>query len=311
MTSVPVEHTPVLLHEVIELLVADRKGTYYDGTLGDGGYTRSLLAHLNSEGRVIASDWDAEAIHYAGEWAPAFGRRLSVHHGDFCDIHGILSALNIKAVNGMVLDLGLSSRQLNVPERGFSYRTDGPLDMRMDNRRRESAMDVVNKISEGGLKKIFFEYGEERRSASLARIIIRERRRSPITTTFDLAVLMKKHWRPRYYTKSASRIFQSLRIAVNRELDNLELFLDICWQWLHPRGRIAVVTYHSLEDRLVKTAFRRHENPCICPKEAPMCQCGRIPDAIIITRKPARPSAGEIARNPRARSAKLRVAEKL
>lgn len=311
MNSEPPEHKPVLLQEVLRLVVTDRKGMYFDGTLGDGGYTRAILEKLDSDGRVIAADWDSKAIAFAKQWAPEYGERVSVHHNNFCNIDKILFSHTLDAVHGIVLDLGLSSRQIQDTKRGFSYRADGPLDMRMDTRFSETASEILNKAAEGELKKIFFHYGEERRSSSLAGIIIRERQRRPLKTTFDLVELMKKKWRPKYYTKSASRIFQALRIAVNRELDNLERFLDICWHLLLTGGRIAVISYHSLEDRMVKTAFRRHENSCICPNDIPICQCERVPDAKIVTRKPVRPSEEEITHNPRARSAKLRVAEKI
>jgi len=311
MNPEPPEHKPVLLQEVLRLVVTDRKGTYFDGTLGDGGHTRALLEKLDPEGRVIAADWDSKSIAFAKQWAPKYGERVSVHHNNFCNISKILFSHTIDAVHGIVLDLGLSSRQIHDTERGFSYRADAPLDMRMDTRFSETAADILNKATEEELKKIFFHYGEEKRSASLAGIILQQRQRHPLKTTFDLVSLMKKKWRPKYYTKSASRIFQALRIAVNRELDNLERFLELCWNMLLTGGRIGIISYHSLEDRIVKTAFRRHENPCICPKNIPVCQCGRVPDAKIVTRRPVRPSEEEIAHNPRARSAKLRVAEKI
>jgi len=311
MNVEPPEHVPVLLQEVLQLVVTNIKGTYFDGTLGDGGYTKALLNKLDPEGRVVASDWDSRAVAFAEQWAPGYGARLSVNHNNFCNIGDILSSYAIDAVDGIVLDLGLSSRQIQDASRGFSYRADGPLDMRMDCRLSGTASDILNKAAEYELKRIFFHFGEERRSASLAGIIVRERQHRPLKTTFDLVSLMKKKWRPKYYTKSASRIFQALRIAVNRELNNLERFLDVCWNSLLTSRRIAVISYHSLEDRIVKTAFRRHENPCICPKDIPFCLCKRVPDAKIITRRPIRPSGEEIAHNPRARSARLRVAEKI
>lgn len=311
MNSEPPEHIPVLLQEVLRLIVTDKKGIYFDGTLGDGGYTQAILEKLDSQGRVIAADWDSKTIAFAKQWTPKYGERVSVHHNNFSDIKKILFSHTIDAVHGIVLDVGLSSRQIEDTKRGFSYRTDAPLDMRMDTRFSETAADILNKTAESELKKIFFRYGEEKWSASLAGIIARERRRRPLKTTFDLVELMKKKWRPKYYTKSASRIFQALRIAVNRELDNLEQFLELCWDLLLTGGRIGIISYHSLEDRIVKTAFRRHENPCICPNDMPVCQCGRVPDVKIITRRPVCPSGEEISRNSRARSAKLRVAEKI
>lgn len=313
MKSEPSVHIPVLLREIINLLVTDTNGIYFDGTLGDGGYTRALLKELDSQGRVIAVDWDEKSVEYSKKWALSETRRgrLSIHRANFCKIKEVLSIDKISAVNGIVLDLGLSSRQLDTGERGFSHRLDGPLDMRMDNRLTDSVSHIVSKYSEKDLKEIFFKYGEERGSAKLARIIIRERQRQTIVTTNDLVTIMKKYWRPKFFVKSASRIFQALRIAVNHELENLEKFLEICWDLLLPGGKIAVVSYHSLEDRIVKNVYRKHEDPCICHRQVPVCQCGKIPDAKIITKKPVRASSEEKIINPRSRSAKLRVAEKI
>ena len=313
MSDESLEHVPVLLKEVMDLVITDKNGIYFDGTLGDGGYTRKLWDTIGTKGKVISVDWDEKSILQVDNWlVPAYSEnRRFIHRANFCEIGDILKNHRIEAVHGIVLDIGLSSRQLNDPDRGFSYRYDSPLDMRMDNRLPDSVFELLSKRTENDLRSIFFKYGEEKRSARLANIIVRERINKPIRSTSDLVTLMKKHWRPRFFTKSASRIFQALRIAVNRELDNLERFLDICWDFMLPGGRIAVISYHSLEDRIVKNTFRNHENPCICHNDAPVCQCGNIPDAKIITRKPVRPDAEEVAANPRSRSAKLRVAEKI
>jgi len=306
-------HIPVLLREVIDYLVTDSNGIYFDGTLGDGGYTKALLKRLDSHGKVVAVDWDEKSVEYSEKWAPTEIRsnRLSIHRANYCEILEILSIHKIAAVHGIVLDVGLSSRQLNNGERGFSHQLDGPLDMRMDNRLAEPVSKILSNYSVKELKEIFFKYGEERGSAKLAKIIVRERQRHPIVTTSDLVVLMKKYWRPKLFVKSASRIFQALRIAVNRELENLERFLEICWDLLLPGGRIVVVSYHSLEDRIVKNAFRKREDPCICNKQVPVCQCGNIPDAKVITKKPVQATSVERIKNTRSRSAKLRVAEKI
>ncbi len=305
------EHVPVLIHEIMALLMTDNNGIYFDGTLGDGGYTRALLDSLGRKGAVIATDLDDRSVRSAEKWKSIYGEKIAVHHANFSDMPHLLDNKNIKTLQGIVLDLGLSSRQLDTPERGFSYRADGPLDMRMNSESGQTAYTIVNSASEDELKSLFFTFGEERRSASLAQIIVRERKKRKIETTLDLVGIMKKYWRPKHFPKSASRIFQALRIAINRELDSLENFLDICWNYLAKGGRIAVVSYHSLEDRKVKTAFRQHEDPCVCPKDFPECRCGKKAEAKILTRRPVRPSEAEITRNPRAKSAKLRVAEKV
>ena len=305
------EHVPVLIHEIMALLMTDNNGIYFDGTLGDGGYTRALLDSLGRKGAVIATDLDDRSVRSAEKWKSIYGEKIAVHHANFSDMPHLLDNKNIKTLQGIVLDLGLSSQQLDTPERGFSYRADGPLDMRMNSESGQTAYTIVNSASEDELKSLFFTFGEERRSASLAQIIVRERKKRKIETTLDLVGIMKKYWRPKHFPKSASRIFQALRIAINRELDSLENFLDICWNYLAKGGRIAVVSYHSLEDRKVKTAFRQHEDPCVCPKDFPECRCGKKAEAKILTRRPVRPSEAEITRNPRAKSAKLRVAEKV
>ena len=311
MNSEAIEHIPVLVNETMALLITDKNGIYFDGTLGDGGYSRVLLDKLGSSGRVIATDLDNSSVQFADQWKNKYGDRLDVHRANFSDMPRILESAAISAVQGIVLDLGLSSRQLNTPDRGFSYRSDGPLIMNMKSNAGNTASDFINTASRDELKKIFLEFGEERRSGALATIITREREKKAITTTFELVGIMQKYWQPRHFTKSASRIFQALRIAVNHELENLELFLESCWKYLVQGGRIGVVSYHSLEDRIVKQAFRQRENPCICPRDFPECRCGKVADVKILTKRPVYPSEEEITRNSRARSAKLRVAEKL
>jgi len=311
MTSPSQEHIPVLMVKVLQWLITDENGVYFDGTLGDGGHSRAISRMLGQNGRVIAADWDRRAVQYAETWLQPFGASIAVFHQNFCNIAAILKSAHIDTISGILLDLGLSSRQLEDAERGFSYRHAGPLDMRMDDRLTVDAFHFINNAPAQELRTVFFRYGEERDAARLVKIIIRERAKSPVATTADLTALMKRYWRPKNFVKSASRIFQALRIAVNRELENLERFLDECWQWLAPGGRIAIISYHSLEDRMVKQAFKKHENPCICPRDFPVCRCGRKPDARILTRKPIKPSPEEIDNNPRARSAKLRIAEKV
>ncbi len=311
MNSEAIEHIPVLVNEIMAMLITDKNGIYLDGTLGDGGYSRVLLEKLDSSGRVIATDWDDSSVRFADQWKNEYGDRLDVHRANFSDMPRILESAAISAVQGIVLDLGLSSRQLDAPERGFSYRFDGPLTMNMDSNAGNTAFDLINTASWDELKKIFLKFGEERRSGALATIITREREKKAISTTFELVGIMQKYWRPRHFTKSASRIFQALRIAVNHELESLEMFLESCWKFLVQGGRIAVVSYHSLEDRIVKQTFRQHEYPCICPRDFPECRCGKIADAKVLTKRPVYPSEEEITRNSRARSARLRVAEKI
>jgi len=304
-------HVPVMIYQVLHWLITDRDGIYFDGTLGDGGHARAVARLLNPGGKVIATDWDRHAVEHAETWRQPLHAPVSVYHASFGKIAGVLRAAGVDTVHGILLDLGMSSRQLDNAQRGFSYLTDGPLDMRMDQRLPGQAYDIINRSSADELKNIFYRYGEEKRSSLLAKIIVEVRKKQPITTTEDLIEVMKKRWRPAHFSKSASRIFQALRIAVNNELDILEKFLEECWDLLVPRGRIVVISYHSLEDRIVKQSFKKHENPCICPKEFPVCQCGLKADAKILTKKVIKPALEEIERNPRARSAKMRVAEKI
>lgn len=304
------KHVPVLTAQVLLWLITDKKGVYFDGTMGDGGHSRAIAGKLEPPGRVVAADCDLNAIRHSDLWLKP-GDRITIYHNNFRNIKDILRASGVNSLNGILLDLGLSSRQLDDPDRGFSYRFDCSLDMRMDGRIRENALQIINKYSEKELRDIFFEFGEERRSSYLAKIIVRERVKEPILTTGTFVEIMQKFWRPRYFAKSASRIFQALRIAVNKELENLEIFLDDCWDILVPGGRIVIISYHSLEDRIVKQVFKKHENPCECPPEIPVCACGKKPDAKILTKRIVIPSRLEIENNSRARSAKLRAVEKI
>ncbi|MCP4726560.1 MAG: 16S rRNA (cytosine(1402)-N(4))-methyltransferase RsmH [bacterium] len=304
-------HIPVLLSEVIHHLITDRDGNYFDGTLGDSGYSKAIMNSLTDQGTLTACDLDLRALEHSKSWAGAYGNRIKIYHNNFSEISEIMLNADIKSLNGIVLDLGISSRQLDDPGRGFSYRTDGPIDMRFDDTISGSALDMINNYSREQLKKIFKEYGEEKRSGLLAKIITESREESPINTTGEFVELMSRRWRPKHFRKSASRIFQALRIAVNAELNNLERFLDECWKWLVPGARLVIVSYHSLEDRLVKNSIRNHKNPCSCPDDFPECRCGKIPDARALTKKPIYPSEDEIRLNSRARSARLRAAEKI
>jgi len=311
MNTLQSKHTPVMVYQVLHWLITDRNGIYFDGTLGDGGHATAIAGMLQKNGIVIATDHDEPAVKRMETLQRPFDAPILVFHNNFRDIPLVLMKAHVEKVDGILLDLGMSSRQLDDPARGFSYLHDGALDMRMDARLSKNAYDIINQCTEEELRDIFFQYGEEKRSARLARIIVEFRNYAPIKTTSDLTNIMKKQWKPRNFVKSASRIFQALRIAVNNELENLSHFFDECWNWLAPGGRIVVISYHSLEDRIVKQAFKQHENPCICPRDFPICTCGRIPDARILTRKAVRPSAEEIEKNPRARSAQLRAVEKV
>jgi 16S rRNA (cytosine1402-N4)-methyltransferase len=304
------KHVPVLTNHVLLWMITDKKGVYFDGTMGDGGHTRAIAEKLEPPGRVVATDCDINAIRHSDLWLKP-GDRIKIFHNNFRNIKDIIQASGEKSLSGILLDLGLSSRQLDDPERGFSYRFESALDMRMDNRIRENALQIINKYSEKELRDIFFNFGEENRSSYLAKIIVRERVKEPILTTEAFVEIMQKFWRPKYFTKSASRIFQALRIAVNKELENLEIFLNDCWNLLVPGGRMVIISYHSLEDRMVKQAFRKHAHPCECPQEIPVCVCGKKPDAKILSRKIVVPSRLEIESNSRARSAKLRAVEKI
>ncbi len=304
-------HIPVLLSEVIEHLVTDRNGNYFDGTLGDSGYSIAIMNSLTDPGTLTACDLDTRAVDKAKSWSGEYGNRIRIYHKNFSEISEIMLSSDIKTLNGIVIDLGISSRQLDDPERGFSYSSNGPLDMRFNETGKISALNIINNSPQEQLKAIFKTFGEEKRASYLAKLICETREKSPINTTGELVALMKRRWKPKHFTKSASRIFQALRIAVNSELESLERFLDECWKWLIPGGRLVVVSYHSLEDRLVKNSIRDHQDPCICPDDFPECRCGKLPEARPLTKKPIYPSEDEIRLNPRARSAKLRAAEKI
>ncbi|HEU5349484.1 MAG TPA: 16S rRNA (cytosine(1402)-N(4))-methyltransferase RsmH [Ktedonobacterales bacterium] len=306
-------HTPVMPDEVLSALQPHAGGRYLDGTLGGAGHTRLLLDASAPDGRVLAIDADPLALERARTLLPEAiaGGRLLLRHGNFAQM-GELAAADFAPVDGILLDLGLSSDQLADRERGFSFTHDAPLDMRFDTSRGVSAADLVNTLSEDELADVIWRYGEERRSRAIARRIGETRQRQPITRTSELARLVASvvHGRPGGI-HPATRTFQALRIAVNDELASLEAALPAAIELLRPGGRLAVISFHSLEDRIVKQTFQREERGCICPPELPACVCGRVPRVRIITRHPLTASDEEIAANPRARSAKLRVAEKV
>jgi len=304
-------HQPVMVQEVVALLVTRPEGIYVDGTLGDGGHAEAILQHLTPEGRLIGIDWDAQALKVACERLFPYQKQFRALRGNFQEIPQLLSSVGVDEVNGVLLDLGVSLRQLQEAERGFSFQRDGPLDMRMDQERERSAFQVVNEYSERELVRIFRQYGEERRASRIARAIVRARRRGIIQTTGQLVKIIRSVIPGVYAHKTLARIFQAIRIEVNEELDNLKAALDGILDVLTPGGRVAVISYHSLEDRIVKQWMKRHSGLCLCPPELPECQCGRVGRLKMVTRKAVVPSPGEKETNPNSRSAKLRVAEKV
>ena len=305
-------HVSVLLHECIENLNIRPDGIYVDGTLGMGGHSEQIAARLTT-GKLIGIDRDETAIERAGARLAPFGDRVQLVHGNFRDAAAILDRLGIDAVDGMLFDLGVSSPQLDESERGFSYMHDAPLDMRMDATEGLSAWNVVNEWPEGELKRILYEYGEERYASAIAKKICAYRTEKPIETTLELADLIRSAMPAaalREKQHPAKRSFQAIRIAVNDELGELPPMLRAAEKNLKPGGRLAVITFHSLEDRIVKRELQALATGCTCPPEFPVCVCGKKPKMKLITRKPIVSGEEELNENPRARSAKLRVAEK-
>jgi len=287
-------------------------GTYLDGTLGRAGHAQEILRHLTS-GRLIGIDRDPSAICAAQERLQPFGGQAVLVHGNFSRLDNILQNLHVSGVDGMLFDLGVSSPQLDEPERGFSYMHDAPLDMRMDKTAPLDAKEIINTWSFEELRRILRDYGEERYAAQIARAIVRRREEHTVQTTCELAAIVRSAMPPaalREKQHPAKRTFQAIRIAVNGELDELPPMLDAAVRWLNPGGRLAVITFHSLEDRIVKQAMRTCAAGCTCPPQFPVCVCGKKPTLRIITRKPIVPGPAELEDNPRSRSAKLRVAER-
>lgn len=302
-------HQPVLYNEIILLLQPHRAGRYVDGTLGAAGHAFGILKASEPDGLLLGFDVDDHALQLAQAHLKEFGNRAKLVHDSFTNLSDQLTAMGWDKVDGILLDLGLSSMQLDTPERGFSFKQDALLDMRFDLRNPESAGNLVNNLSEKELADVLYTFGEERRSHKVARAIIQAR---PIETTMQLArVVANATSSGRRGMHPATRTFQALRIAVNQELDALKEVLPQAVDSLNPMGRLAVISYHSLEDRIVKQFFRRESTDCICPSKQPVCDCGHSASIERITRRPIRPQEDEIERNPRARSARLRVVEKL
>ncbi|AQS58279.1 16S rRNA (cytosine(1402)-N(4))-methyltransferase RsmH [Desulforamulus ferrireducens] len=308
------KHISVLLHESIEGLNIKPQGIYVDCTLGGAGHSLEILRKLGPEGRLIGIDQDPAAIKNAAERLQSFAGQFRAVKRNFYQLKHVLEELGIQRVDGVLFDLGVSSYQLDTPDRGFSYMHDAELDMRMSPDSAVSAKDLVNKLSERELTDIIRKYGEEKWAKRIAAFIVKERAKQPITTTGKLVEVIKAAVPAaarRDGPHPAKRTFQALRIAVNHELDILNQTMKDAVDVLNPGGRVVVITFHSLEDRIIKETFKELANPCTCPPTFPVCACGKKPQIKIITNKPIEPSPAEVASNPRARSAKLRVAEKL
>lgn len=307
------KHYSVLLRETIQGLNIDPDGIYVDGTLGGGGHALEVCRRLSPKGRLIGIDQDKDAIAAAGERLRDFSDRVTIVRSNYEQIDTVLHELQIEKVNGIYLDLGVSSYQLDTAERGFSYRTDAPLDMRMDDRNPVTAADIVNDYSEAQLFHMIKNYGEDRFAQNIAKHIVQYREKKRIETTLELADIISGAIPARIRATSghpAKRTFQAIRIELNRELDVLENSLDVMIDDLKEGGRLCVITFHSLEDRIVKNKFRTAEKPCICPPDFPVCVCGRKSKGRVITRKPILPSEEELRENSRSQSAKLRIFEK-
>ena len=307
------KHVSVLLSESIENLKIDPDGIYVDGTLGLGGHSLEIAKRLK-HGRLICIDRDQTAIERAGKRLSPFMDKITFVHGNFSDTAEILRSMGLDGASGMLFDLGVSSPQLDETERGFSYQNNAPLDMRMDTSSELSAFTVVNEWDENRLNRIFWDYGEERYARRITAAILSQRAEKPIETTAELVEIIRKAMPAaalREKQHPAKRSFQAIRIAVNDELGEVERMMVTAPDMLRSGGRLCVISFHSLEDRIVKNGIARRENGCTCPREAPICTCGFVQTLRSITRKPIIPSEKEIAENPRARSAKLRVAERI
>lgn len=307
-------HTSVLLEETIEYLNIRPQGVYVDGTLGGGGHASCVCSHLGERGRFLGIDQDEDAIKAARARLAPYGDKVSIVRSNYEQMKDVLADAGIFGVDGIVLDLGVSSYQLDDPERGFTYRNpEAPLDMRMDRRQELTARDIVNTYEERELFHIIRDYGEDRFAKNIAKHIVNARRKKPIETTGELTEVIKAAIPARVRMTGghpAKRTFQAIRIALNRELTVLENSLDEMIAYLNPGGRICIITFHSLEDRIVKERFRRNENPCTCPDDFPVCVCGAVSMGRVITKKPVLPTEAEIEKNPRSKSAKLRVFER-
>lgn len=306
------KHKSVLLNETIDGLNIKPDGIYVDGTLGGGGHAYEVCRRLGEKGSIVGIDQDAAAIEAASARLKGFGEKVTIVRSNYCDMKSKLHELGIDKVDGIVLDLGVSSYQLDTAERGFSYREDAPLDMRMDTRQKMTARDIVNDYTEADLYRVIRDYGEDKFAKNIAKHIVQARAVKPVETTAELSEIIRASIPMKFQKKSghpAKRTFQAIRIELNRELDVLRDSLDDMIDLLNPGGRLCIITFHSLEDRIVKSAFRKNENPCTCPPDFPVCVCGKKSKGNIITKKPILPSEEELEYNSRSKSAKLRIFE--
>jgi 16S rRNA (cytosine1402-N4)-methyltransferase len=310
-TSTSVTHVPVMLREMVELLRPCSGGRYVDGTLGGGGHAEAILDASAPDGELLGVDWDEDARGRAQSRLERYGARVHVVAATFDEIGDCLARLGWDGADGIVVDLGVSSLQLDAAERGFSFLRSGPLDMRMNRHGVRPLSDWLHDVSERELVRVLRQYGEEPRARRVARSILAAERRGELVDTVALAGAVARVLGRSAGHHPATRTFQALRIAVNGELEVLERFLRVAYRWLRPGGRLVVLAYHSLEDRLVKQAFRLWARSCLCPRSMPVCRCGWSKKATLLTPRPVRPTASEVERNPRARSARLRAVERL
>lgn len=307
------KHKSVLLDETIESLNIKPNGIYVDGTLGGGGHSYEIAKRLTDGGRLIGIDQDEDAIRAAKERLSEFADRVTIVRDNYCNMPKVLDELGISKVDGILLDIGVSSYQLDEAERGFTYKQDAPLDMRMDQRQEMTAKDIVNGYSEEDLYRIIRDYGEDKFAKNIAKHIVQARQIKPVETTFELDEIIKAAIPMKFRTTGghpAKKTFQAIRIELNRELEVLDESIDAMTDLLNDNGRLCIITFHSLEDRIVKTRFRKNENPCTCPPDFPVCVCGKKPKGKVITRKPIVPDEEELEENKRAKSSKLRVFER-
>lgn len=307
------KHKSVLLDETIESLNIKPNGIYVDGTLGGGGHSYEIAKRLTDGGRLIGIDQDEDAIRAAKERLSEFADRVTIVRDNYCNMPKVLDELGISKVDGILLDIGVSSYQLDEAERGFTYKQDAPLDMRMDQRQEMTAKDIVNGYSEEDLYRIIRDYGEDKFAKNIAKHIVQARQIKPVETTFELDDIIKAAIPMKFRATGghpAKKTFQAIRIELNRELEVLDESIDAMTDLLNDNGRLCIITFHSLEDRIVKTRFRKNENPCTCPPDFPVCVCGKKPKGKVITRKPIVPDEEELEENKRAKSSKLRVFER-
>ena len=307
--SIP--HLPVLLEETISRLYTDPDGIYLDGTVGFGGHAEALLSKLSKDGQLIGIDLDPYALEYTEKRLSAPRNSYSLLNGNYREYPFLLQTLGVDTLTGILFDLGTSSSQLNTGRRGFSFQEDAPLDMRLNPNADYSAYDFLNNSEESEISDVIREYGEERHSRKIAQMIYNKVQSNAMKTTFDLKQAVSKCVHPRFLNKSLARVFQAIRIKINDELASLKDALESSTQWLKVGGRIAIISFHSLEDRIVKQFFKECAITCVCPREYPLCVCDTTPSLKILTRKAIIPGAEEIKNNPRSRSAKLRVAERI